>query len=240
MFSAWNAKKTKLINVSNDFHEFFKKKTIVEKNEYLTYRRRNDDRIWIVRFFNENQFVMNNHWIISYNSYFIRRYQIYINVKFCVIVKIIKYIHKYIYKNDDQITLQINKNDEIFQHINDRYIYSVQVVWKLMKYFIHFEFFVFHRLFLHLSDKQFVYFSANLSSQQLRNRMKIVKFEFIKFLKYNRFHANEKNILYQNWFEKYVWKISFKRWKFRKKNFVIDWIYHCNIIAKNFFFCECY
>ena len=65
---------------------------------------------------------------MSYNFYFICRYQIHINVKTCVIVKIVKYIHKYIYKNENQTILQINENDEIFRYINDRYIDFLQIV----------------------------------------------------------------------------------------------------------------
>ena len=55
-----------------------------------------------------------------------------------------------------------------------------------------------YHFFVHLFDKQSIYFSSNLSSQQLRNRLKIAKFELMKFFEYNRFHANEKNVLYQN------------------------------------------
>ena len=135
-----------IIQKKNEFAKYFKyffwqffDITIIEKNEYFIYQQRNDNQIWIIKFSNENDFVMNNRWIISYNFYFIRRYQIHINVKICVIVKIVKYIHKYIYKNDDQIILQINKNNKIFWHINDRYINFLQIVWKLIKYFVHNE-----------------------------------------------------------------------------------------------------
>ena len=38
---------------------------------------------------------------MSYNSYFLIKYNIYINVKICVNVKVCKYIFKYIYKNND-------------------------------------------------------------------------------------------------------------------------------------------
>ena len=173
---------------------------------------------------------------MSYNFYFIRRYQIHINVKICVIVKIVKYIHKYIYKNDDQAILQINENDEIFSYINDRYIDSLQIVWKLMKYFVHDEQSSIHRFFVHLFDEQSIYFFSNLSNQQLWNRLKIAKFELMKFFEYNQFYANEKNVLYQNWLENYVWKISFKRWKIRKKEFVINRIYYCSIVVEKKFF----
>ena len=215
------------------FFKSFQSVTIVKNNEYSFYQRRNDDRIWIDRFSNDNSFVFDNCWIIFYNSYFIRHYQIYINVKICVFVKIVKYIHKYIYKNENQITLQINENDEIARHVSKRYIEFVQIVYELMKYVSYNKYLSIHRLFVHLFEKQSIYFFFfNFSNEILRIRIKNAKFEFMTFFEYNRFYENEKNVLYQNWFKKYVWKILSKRWKFCKKDFSIKRIYYYSITIK--------
>jgi hypothetical protein len=107
----------------------FLKFIVIEKNEYSKYKRRNDERTWIVLFFEDRTFVFDNRWIVSYNSYLSLRYKIHINVKICTIVKIIQYVYKYVYKNDDQTTLQIDENDEIVRHLHERYINSTQIVW---------------------------------------------------------------------------------------------------------------
>ena len=65
---------------------------------------------------------------MSYNSYLSLRYKTHINVKICTIVKIIQYVHKYVYKDCDQTTLRIDENDEIVRHLHDRYIDSTQIV----------------------------------------------------------------------------------------------------------------
>ncbi len=106
----------------------FLKFIVVEKNEYSKYRRRNDERTWIVSLLEDRIFTFDNRWIVSYNSYLSLRYKIYINVKICKIIKIIQYVHKYVYKNDDQTILQIDENDEIVRHLHERYIDSIQIV----------------------------------------------------------------------------------------------------------------
>lgn len=44
---------------------------------------------------------MNNQLVVLYNLYLSRQYYAHVNVKFYGSVKVIKYIHKYIYKGSD-------------------------------------------------------------------------------------------------------------------------------------------
>ncbi len=130
----------------------FLKFIVIEKNEYSKYKRRNDERTWIVSFFEDRIFMFDNRWIVSCNSYLSLRYKIYINVKICTIVKIIQYVHKYVYKSDDQTMLKIDENDEIVRHLHERYIDLIQIVWKFFEYVTHEKYFTIHSLFVHLFD----------------------------------------------------------------------------------------
>jgi hypothetical protein len=71
------------------YSQSFLKFIVLEKNKYSKYKRRNDERTWIVFLFEDRIFIFNNRWIVSYNSYLSLRYKIHINVKICTIVKII-------------------------------------------------------------------------------------------------------------------------------------------------------
>jgi hypothetical protein len=98
-----------MIRIAIDNHICFKhysrsflKFIVVKKNEYSKYKRRNDERTWIVSLLEDRIFTFDNRWIVSYNLYLSLRYKTYINMKICTIVKIIQYVHKYVYKSDDQ------------------------------------------------------------------------------------------------------------------------------------------
>ena len=58
---------------------------------------------------------------MSYNSYLSIKYNVYINIKICVNVRVCKYIFKYIYKNNDQINLRIKRVNEnnVINSINE-------------------------------------------------------------------------------------------------------------------------
>jgi len=64
---------------------------------------------------------------MSYNSYLTRKYSAHINVKICESIQIIKYVHKYMYKEKDQTIMKLKNNlNEITHHLNDCYISSNQ------------------------------------------------------------------------------------------------------------------
>lgn len=65
-----------------------------------------------------------NRWVIPYNPYLTRLLKAHINVEICSTVRAIKYIHKYIYKGRDKVTLEVKETDEIKRYVTCRYIGS--------------------------------------------------------------------------------------------------------------------
>jgi hypothetical protein len=222
-----------IIRTAIDNHIYFKhysrsflKFIIVEKNEYLKYRWRNDERTWIIFLLENRIFTFDNRWIVSYNSYLSLRYKIHINVKICTIVKIIQYVHKYVYKNDDQTILRIDENDEIVHHLHERYIDSIQIVWKLFEYATHEKYSTIHSLFVHLLEQQSMYFEIDLFAVKLQNRLNASTFELLRYFDYNRTYENDKFHVYQDFLAQHVWKQWEKRWiSWRNEEFAINRIY---------------
>ncbi len=70
----------------------------------------------------------NNRWVVPYNPFLTRLLKTHINVEVCTTIKAVKYIHKYIYKGHDKITLQIHKTNEITRYITCRYIGPAQAI----------------------------------------------------------------------------------------------------------------
>lgn len=71
------------------FPKNFTDTTIVNDNGYPTYKRSADN-------------VMNAY-VVPYNAYLLQKMDCHINVEYCSSVKAIKYLFKYIFKNDEYV-----------------------------------------------------------------------------------------------------------------------------------------
>ncbi len=110
----------------------------------------------------------NNRWIVPYNPFLTRLLKIYINVEVCITMKIVKYIHKYIYKKHDKITLQIYKINKITRYITCRYISPAQTIQSILKFLIYKEWPTIIRLNLYIFNKQTVTFGLKIDTAELR------------------------------------------------------------------------
>lgn len=124
----------------------------------------------------------------------------------CATVKAVKYIHKYIYKGSDQITVQIDGfQDEIAQHFNRHYIGPPQAIWQLWEYLTHEKFLPVHQLPVHLPNEQLVYFEADAEQSELHLRLDRSTSKLIDFFNYNYDHPDGRHLLYQEFPGHYVW-----------------------------------
>ena len=64
-----------------------------------------------------------------YNFYLNYMFDVYINVKMCLIILMIKYIYKYVYKNENRMTTIIQKNfNEIEHYYVDQYLNFLKMI----------------------------------------------------------------------------------------------------------------
>ena len=78
---------------------------------------------------------MDNHWVVPYNSYLTRHFGVHIDVKVCISVQAIKYIHKYIYKGFDCVTIQMDlEKDKVAQYLQKRYIRPTEAIWRIFEF----------------------------------------------------------------------------------------------------------
>jgi hypothetical protein len=85
-------------------------------------------------------------------------------------VKAFKYIHKYIYKGHDRITMGFGTNqDEIKQFLDARYVAASEGTWRLYRYSLHEEVPNVVRLSVHLEDEQSAIFNENADPQEALN-----------------------------------------------------------------------
>ncbi len=155
----------------------------------------------------------------------------------CSSIKAIKYIHKYTFKGNDRMTIQLqNENDEVACHLSGRYIGPTQAAWSLLEYRSHLEDPTVIRLTVHLPNEIPIYFNENIQGDpiQLRNVLENADSTLTTFFRYNSNNPDGRHLLYQDFPKHYrYWaKKGERRWTPRKRHFnVIGRMYHCNPFA---------
>ena len=141
---------------------------------------------------------MGNEWVVLYSPFLLHKYQTYINVKMVKTVQVCKYIHKYIYKREDHITvcfkeIYINK---VAEHFNECYIESMQTAYQMLKYLFYKEDSLITVLSIYLLNKQSVYFSENATVKEIQQITDQFSSIFIVFFKCYTENSNAQQYLY--------------------------------------------
>ena len=71
--------------------------------------------------------------VVLYNARMLLNFDAHINVELAVTVTLIMYLYEYIYKGHDYTMATISKN-EIKQHLQGRYVSSLEVTWRIFSY----------------------------------------------------------------------------------------------------------
>ena len=202
-----NSKDSKWV-CEKKFSKSYQIEIIIQIDDYSLYRRRQNDHIWM-KHVNDKDVYLNNIWVISYNLYLTRKYSAHINVEICNSVQIIKYIHKYVYKEEDWIIMKLkNNSNEIMHHLNDHYISSNQTAWNLFKFCNHIENSFIMRLIMHLSDEQSMYFSKNVTTKQIQIILNEIETTLTAWFQYNQQHSDKHALLYQKFSTHYIYQLK--------------------------------
>ncbi len=98
----------------------FFEKTSIQENDYPLYWQYNNGSMHEIPHPQDQtrKFTMDNRWVVPYNLYLIHHFKTHINVEICSSVQAIQYIYKYIYKNSDRATIQVDiEKDEVAQYL---------------------------------------------------------------------------------------------------------------------------
>ena len=210
------------------FSKLYQIEIMIQLDDYSLYKRCQNDRIWM-KHVNDRNVHLNNAWVMLYNSYLTRKYSAHINVEICESIQIIKYIHKYMYKEEDWTIMKLKNNlNEITRHLNDRYIFLNQTAWNLFEFCSHIENSFITRLIVHLSDEQSMYFSENVTVKQIQIILNEIETTLTAWFWYNQQHSNERALLYQEFSTHYIYQLKReqRRWTSRQRDTTIDCMYH--------------
>jgi hypothetical protein len=150
----------------------------------------------------------------------------------CILsIKAIKYIYKYVYKGHDCTTMEFGQcQDEIKLYLDSHYVSACESLWRLYLFLMHEESPNIIRLQVHLPNQQLITWNEdntpNLQAmvQQQANRDTTLT----GYFKANEEYPEARQLLYQDFPSKFVWKAETKKWQPRQRGFAIGRMYYAH------------
>ncbi|XP_027082486.1 uncharacterized protein [Coffea arabica] len=208
----------------NHYPKNFTEFTVHTEDRYPHYRRRNNGRSVRVR--NSS---LDNRWVVPYNPYLLALFDCHMNVEICSMVKLVKYLYKYVYKGHDRVSFHIYSEnnpdniDEIKNFQAGRWVAAAEAFWRIYRFNLNEMTPVVYTLQLHLPGQQMISFHKNTNLADLLDRADFSKTMLTEFFHMNKTNKRAQNLkcLYRDFPEFFVWKTARKRWTKRKRKRVI-------------------
>ncbi|XP_045482768.1 uncharacterized protein LOC123686581 [Harmonia axyridis] len=198
----------------------FREKTSlsVGRNTRPEYRRPADGREIFVAKWNRP---ITNRRVVPYNPYALAKYQCHINFEAVGSLQTIKYLHKYINKGPDNITLYVDEEntntregqriDEIQQYIDSRYVSGMEATWRTLQFRMHGRSHSVLVLPVHLPGERKIIYNEDDDVGQIQQRLeKPSKLE--AWFTLNRSDVNARKYKYAEIPEHYVWDNKNAKW----------------------------
>ena len=115
------------------YPKLFQHHTTMDHEGYPHYKCSDDGHCYKVQ-----GFMLNNRWIIPFNSFCILWLQCHINIECAICFGLMKYINKYIDKGGDCSSLTLyDQDDEVKQYIDGRYFSASEAAWRVYQFNLH-------------------------------------------------------------------------------------------------------
>jgi hypothetical protein len=163
---------------------------------------------------------VNNMWIVPYNPFLLKKYQMHINVEMCNMAMASKYLFKYITKGPDHAMAKVQEDNneeqnEIEEYEDLRSIGMTEACWRIFGFQTNEVHPSVQALPIHLENGQRVPFEEGQEEMVIREGAP--EMELTMWFHYNTTKdPSEENQLYPNFPQKYVWNKSLKVWTKQK------------------------
>ncbi|XP_057456739.1 uncharacterized protein LOC130747739 isoform X2 [Lotus japonicus] len=218
---------------SKYFPKQYQSGTIVDKDGYPIYRRRNNGNT-----VEKGGIILDNRYVVPYNPTLLLKYQTHMNVEWCNQSTSIKYLFKYINKGYDRITAaivptkdqngnQVDVMDEIKQYLDCRYISSCEACWRVLAFPIHGRSPAVERCYFHLPGEHCVYFNDDDDIGSVLSKATVKESMFTSWLNANKIYHEGRNLTYAQFVSKFVYKAKKRCWQLRKRGYTVgrlNWV----------------
>nr|GEV23804.1 hypothetical protein [Tanacetum cinerariifolium] len=167
----------------------FQETTHQGDDSYPLYRR-TDNGIEV----NVQTNVLDNRWVVLYNSKLLMMFNCHINVEVCSIIKSVKYVFKYVYKGHDRQVVNVDKDGE-------------QVVIEIKRF----------QDARYVSPPEDMWFTEDDELTDILERKRNKRSMLIAFFELNRTDTQARQYLYKDIPKYYTWNKSTRKW-IRKKH----------------------
>ncbi|GBM69075.1 hypothetical protein AVEN_181459-1 [Araneus ventricosus] len=172
------------------FPKQFKDDTEENVNGYHIYRRRATEPVQV------GKYSIDNRWVVPYNPWLLKKFNVHINVEVCASVKSVKYLYKYVYKGHDAASVKMQEEDALD---HDEILRFVEV-----------------RLAVHLQQQQPIVYEDGQEAQGIE-RAALRKTTLTSWFELNKNDPSAHNISYSDIPQYYVFDKSTTNWKKRQR-----------------------
>lgn len=215
------------------FPKDFSDSTSIDDDGYPVYMRRDNGRTVL-----KGKTLLDNRYVVGYNTYLLKRYQGHINVEWCNQVGSIKYLFKYMNKGNDRATLNITDGnvDEIRKFYDCRYISACEAVWRIYSFDIHYRKPAVMRLPFHLENGQNVTYEEESVLENVVDKPSVNVSMFLGWFDCNRLHPHARELTYVEFPGKFTWQHDIKMWTPRKGPPSVGRLHHVSPAAGDLYY----
>lgn len=202
----------------------FRHRTIIDDEGFPRYRRIDNGRV-----IQKKKCLIDNTFIVPYNSKLLLKFGCHINVEYTCQTSSIKYLFKYVHKGNDRVTASLLNHDsvdEIQSYYDCRYISACEATWRLFTFDIQVKYPPVIRLPFHLNDQQSVVFRDNEDVENVLERAEIKTTMFQGWMQANKEYTDARGLTYTELPTKFVWNKKYLKWVPRQQGFAIGRVSH--------------
>ncbi|XP_050910051.1 uncharacterized protein LOC127123919 [Lathyrus oleraceus] len=212
---------------SKYFPKKFQPKTVVDRDGYPVYRRRENDNTVM-----KKHVTLDSRHVIPYNAYLLEKIQAHINMECCNQSSSVKYLFKYINKGCDRITIIVVENgtdrssvirnvDKIKQYLDCRHVSPSEACWRLFSFPIHGRFPAVERFYFHLEGYNCVYYTDYEMINDVLDILNVKQSMFTSWMEANKSYPEAIFFTYSQFISKFVYDKRHQCWRPCKQGYTI-------------------
>ncbi|XP_015931715.1 uncharacterized protein LOC107458035 [Arachis duranensis] len=209
----------------------FREKTSIDSAGFPRYKRSDNGRSTTKRNVN-----LDNRFVVPYNATWLLKYGCHINVEYTCQTSTIKYLFKYVHKDNDCVTASFFRShdsagsdvtvDEIQNYYDCRYISACEASWRLFGFEIQYKEPNVIRLPFHLPNEQNVLYEDYQLIENVIDAAVSKDSMFIGWFKANKNFDLARTLTYAEMPSLFVWDKRGYMWRPRKQGNVIGRLTH--------------